>query len=100
MRDSTWASHLGDVKNTTMHDENEHITGWELFVLRAIRQGPWKVLWMPPPRGKERWESYDLIVGPAEVHPEILARLVQHWETYYTETGMFDPGHAFPHVQQ
>ena len=49
---------------------------------------------------------YGLGVDSGEVHdqagaqPEIMARLVQYWETRYTETGMFDPSHAFPHVQQ
>jgi hypothetical protein len=89
-----------------MHDEKQHITGWELFGPRVIHQGPWRLLWMSPPRGKERWEVYGLSVDSGEVHdqagaqPEIMARLVQYWETCYTETGMFDPSHAFPHVQQ
>lgn len=49
---------------------------------------------------------YGLGVDSGEVHdqagaqPEVMARLVQYWETCYTETGMFDPSHAFPHVQQ
>jgi hypothetical protein len=61
---------------------------------------------MPPPRGKERWEVYGLSVDSGAVHdqagaqPEIVACLVQYWETCYTGTGMFDPSHAFPHVQQ
>jgi arylsulfatase A-like enzyme len=103
---SSGASHLRDVKNATMHDENQHIAGWELFGLRVIHQGPWKLLWMPPPRGKERWELYDLSLNTGEVHdqvdaqPEIMAHLVQHWETCYTETGMFGPRHAFPYIQQ
>jgi hypothetical protein len=56
--------------------------------------------------GKERWEVYGLSVDSGEVHyqagapPEIMVRLVQCWETCCTETGMFDPSHAFPHVQQ
>jgi hypothetical protein len=37
---------------------------------------------------------------PAGAQPEIMARLVQYWETCYTEIGMFGPSHAFPHVQQ
>jgi hypothetical protein len=42
------------------------------------------------------WEVHD----QAGAQPEIMARLVQYWETCYTETGMFDPSRAFPHVQQ
>ena len=47
---------------------------------------------------------YGLGVDSGEVHdqvgaqPEIMARLVQYWETCYTETGMIDLSHVFPHV--
>lgn len=108
IRGASWENHLRsfDLSTTTVHDEQEHITGWELFGLRAIRKGHWKAVWMPEPRGKEQWELYDLSVDPGEIHDlaakelDILAKLVQHWETYYTETGMFDYGHEFPYVMQ
>jgi len=35
----------------------------------------------------------------AEMEPKKLQEMVQHWETYYAETGMFDPGHDFPMVK-
>lgn len=108
MRGSSWVGHLAsrDLPGTSVHDENEYITGWELFGLRAIRQGPWKAVWMPEPRGKDRWELYDMKMDPGEIHDladvevEILERLIKHWERYYTETGMFDYGHNFPYVMQ
>ncbi|OKL57889.1 Arylsulfatase [Talaromyces atroroseus] len=108
IRGSSWVGHLqsGDLTGTTVHDEQEHVTGWELFGLRAIRQGDWKALWMSPPRGKDRWELYNVASDPAEIHdeadnhPEILERLVKHWETYYTETGIFEYGHDFAYVMQ
>lgn len=108
IRGSSWVSHLSskNLPNTSVHDENEYITGWELFGLRAIRQGPWKALWMPPPRGHERWELYNVAKDPGEIHdkaetePKILEQLVKHWERYFTETGMFDYGHLFPYVLQ
>ncbi|OJJ44492.1 hypothetical protein ASPZODRAFT_71623 [Penicilliopsis zonata CBS 506.65] len=108
MRGASWLTHLqsGDLKQTSVHDEQNHITGWELFGQRAIRQGSWKAVWMLPPRGKECWELYNLAVDPGEIHdqaanePEILERLVKHWETYYTETGMFEYGHNFPYAMQ
>ncbi|EXJ80886.1 arylsulfatase [Capronia epimyces CBS 606.96] len=108
MRGSSWVPHLTspDLQSSSVHDENEHITGWELFGLRAIRRGPWKALWMPPPRGKDCWELYNVADDPGEMHdkaddePDILEILVKHWEQYYTETGMFDYGHVFPYVMQ
>ncbi|KAM0327109.1 hypothetical protein ACHAQA_006237 [Verticillium albo-atrum] len=101
VRGSSWAPHLYD-QAPAFHDEEKEITGWELFGLRAIREGPWKALYMSAPRGKDRWELYNMTRDPgemndlAEVEPGVLARLVEHWEVYYAETGMFDPGHEFP----
>ncbi|KAF9879041.1 Arylsulfatase [Colletotrichum karsti] len=104
VRGESWVPHL-TAKSAGFHDEEHHITGWELFGLRAIRQGPWKALYMTAPRGKDRWELYNLDKDPGEIHdladsePEILQKLVEHWEVYYAETGMFDPGHEFPYVK-
>ena len=104
MRGSSWAPHLRDITGTSVHDPVAHVTGWELFGQRAIRQGPWKALWMTMPRGKEQWELYNLDQDPGEIHdlaqaePELLKKMVQHWETYYVETGMFDAGHRFGYV--
>lgn len=100
-RGSSWVPHLQG-KNGSFHDEENEITGWELFGLRAIRMGHWKALYMTAPRGKDKWELYNLTIDPGEVHdlaesePAMLDKLVKHWETYYAETGMFDPGHEFP----
>ncbi|EOO02334.1 putative arylsulfatase protein [Phaeoacremonium minimum UCRPA7] len=80
-----------------VHDENTAVTGWELFGLRAIREGKWKAIYMASPRGNEQWELYDMEADPGEIHdkaleePDVLKRLVQHWNVYYNEVGMFDP---------
>ncbi len=98
---TSWTRHLSSVA-PSFHDEEKQITGWELFNLRAIRQGCWKALYMPAPRGKDRWELYNVSVDPGEIHDlaeaetEILERLVAYCETYYTETGMFDSGQLYP----
>ncbi|KAF5978088.1 Arylsulfatase [Fusarium coicis] len=100
VRGSSWVSHLED-QSPAFHDEEKEITGWELFGLRAIRQGHWKALYMTAPRGKDKWELYNLKNDPGELHdladsnPDIMDRLVNLWEIYYSETGMFDPGHEF-----
>lgn len=101
VRGRSWMPHLDSSKDLTMapsvHDENTAVTGWELFGLRAIREGKWKAIYMTPPRGNEQWELYDMEADPGEIHdksseePEILKRLVQHWNVYYNEVGMFDP---------
>lgn len=65
--------------------------------MRAIREGKWKAVWVAQPRGKDEWELFNVETDPAEIHdlaesqPGVLARLVQHWEQYYAETGMVQP---------
>ncbi|OAL54227.1 arylsulfatase [Pyrenochaeta sp. DS3sAY3a] len=104
VRGATWVPHLKG-EQVGFHDEDEEITGWELFGLRAIRKGPWKALWMTAPRGREEWELYNLNDDPGEIHDlatketKKLAELVAHWEIYYAETGMFDYGHEFGYVK-
>lgn len=103
MRGASWTPHLGG-RQAGFHDEEKEITGWELFGLRAIREGHWKALYMTVPRGKDAWELYNLADDPGEMHdlaekePKVLERLVKHWETYYAETGMFDPGQEFKYT--
>jgi arylsulfatase A-like enzyme len=97
LRGTSWVSHLESqhLGTTTIHDENLAITGWELFGNRAIRLGQYKAIWLPPPRGAGDWELYNVETDPAEVHdlatedPELMKLMITHWETYYTETGMF-----------
>lgn len=103
MRGFSWLAHLrGD--QAQFHAHEHDITGWELFGLRAIRQGKYKALYMNAPRGKDAWELYNMEADPGEVYdladkePEVLEDLIRKWEVYYAETGMFDPGHAFPAV--
>lgn len=97
-RGKSWVQHLQSPdyadNKSTVHGEDTHIHGWELFGNRAIREGKWKAVWQAEPRGKEDWELYDMENDPAEMHDksatelEVMRRLIQHWEKYYAETGM------------
>ncbi|KAI8233090.1 putative sulfatase [Colletotrichum sp. SAR 10_86] len=97
-RGKSWVSHLSSpdysAADSTVHGEDVHVHGWELFGLRAIREGKWKAVWLNKPRGKDDWELYDVEKDPAEMsdvsdkEPEVMRRLVNHWERYYAETGM------------
>ena len=68
--------------------------GWELCGRAAIRRGPWKADFIPFPKGISAWQLYDLAADPgetedlAQTHPDILAELLGHWETYCAETGV------------
>ena len=101
VRGKSWVKHLGTTSDLaaapSVHDENTDVIGWELFGLRAVREGKWKAVYMTAPRGEEQWELYDMDKDPGEIHdkakdePEIMARLIEHWNVYYNEVGMFDP---------
>ena len=95
-RGRPWVPHLTtvDYTKTSVHNDDVQVHGWELFNQRAIREGYWKAVWIPKPHGKDDWELYDVRKDPAEMHDlsesqtEMLKRLIEHWETYYAETGM------------
>ncbi|CAG8238441.1 unnamed protein product [Penicillium olsonii] len=95
-RGQSWVSHLasGDLQKTSVHKEDVHIHGWELFGQRAIREGKWKAVWIAKPRGNDEWELFDVEADPSELNDvsqtrsDVLDRLIQHWEQYYAETGM------------
>ncbi|KAK0644762.1 Arylsulfatase [Lasiodiplodia hormozganensis] len=95
-RGKSWVPYLkGEAE--AVHPEGQDVTGWELFGQRAIRKGKWKAVFIPAPLGKEEWELYNIDEDPGENHdlaeqkPEVLVQLLEEWEKYYTETGMFDP---------
>jgi arylsulfatase A-like enzyme len=84
-----------------VHDA-ETGTGWELFGRRAIRQGDWKAVHLPPPHGTGDWQLYDLSSDPGEIddlagsRPEILAELLRLWERYVQDNGVIvDPVSVF-----
>lgn len=82
------------------------IVGWELFFQRAIRQGDWKAVYLPPsgqrpydpgarPQGK--WELFNLRDDPAEARdlaaeqPERLKSLIAAWDDYAKSSGVLLP---------
>lgn len=71
--------------------------GFEYHGQRALRQGDWKILWQAPPLGSGTWQLYQLARDPiehddlADVHPEILNRLIEEWERYAEHNGVVLP---------
>jgi arylsulfatase A-like enzyme len=76
-----------------VHDDT-HVTGWELFGRRAVRQGDWTAVFIPAPAGPGVWQLYDLARDPGETRdlaaaePARLQTLLAHWETYVEENGV------------
>lgn len=106
IRGASWVPHLTG-QHGEFHGEETVITGWELMGGRAIREGRFKALSMPPPRGMGEWELYDVEDDPGEVRDlagleewrGVLERLKELWQVYYFETGLFDVGHRFPFAE-
>jgi arylsulfatase A-like enzyme len=76
-----------------IHDTNE-VFGWELWGREANHRGNWKAGFIPYPAGTSAWQLYELSTDPGESenlasqHPDILAELLDLWETYCEETGV------------
>lgn len=71
-------------------------TGWELFGQRAIRDGNYKAVFVPPPYGDGKWKLFDLKNDPGEIEdirqkkPEVFIKLLDHWAIYKAETGLIE----------
>lgn len=74
--------------------EKDFIQGWETCGRAALRFGDWKIVYIPKPKGPERWQLYNLADDPGEVHdladahPERLRQLLKLWDQYVIETGV------------
>lgn len=95
MQGRSWASMMAGDEVSPRRDGDW--LGFEFWGMRAVRQGPWKALWMHEPFGTEEWELYDLDTDPGERvdragdEPRILARLQALWSQYAEENGVILP---------
>ncbi|KAK5105705.1 hypothetical protein LTR62_002358 [Meristemomyces frigidus] len=77
----------------TIHPK-DFINGWETCGRAAVRCGDWKIVFIPKPKGPEKWQMYNLARDQGEVHdlaeqePERLARMIKMWDRYVLETGV------------
>lgn len=80
--------------STSRIHAEDHITGWETCGRAAVRCGDWKIVFIPKPKGPEKWQMYNLAKDPGEIHdqadkdPERLARMIKMWDQYVLETGV------------
>lgn len=72
----------------------DFVNGWETCGRAACRKGDWKIVFIPKPKGPEKWQLYNLKSDPGEVHdvaekePEKLKELLKLWDDYVLETGV------------
>lgn len=80
-------------KQSQVHT-GDFVCGWETCGRAAVRFANWKIVYIPKPKGPERWQLYDLSIDPGEVHdlaekdPERLKKMVKLWDQYVLETGV------------
>jgi len=83
-----------------VHSPDEAIS-FELHGQRAVRQGQWKLVWLPKPVGGAKWALYDLSSDPAEQHdlsdrfPDRYRMLVTAWGEFAKEVHIDESAAAF-----
>lgn len=74
--------------------EQEFIQGWETCGRAACRMGDWKIVFIPKPKGPEKWQLYNLANDKGEVrdlaeeYPEKMKELLKLWDQYVLEVGV------------
>lgn len=74
----------------------DFIQGWETCGRAAVRRGDWKIVFIPKPRGPERWQLYNLSKDPGEVNDlsehsdqaHRMKEMLKLWDQYVLETGV------------
>ena len=94
MRGVSWVDFLKGEKER-IHPA-DFIHGWETCGRAAIRHGDWKAVFIPAPKGPERWQLYNLALDPGEVRDlsekpeqeERMKSMMKLWDQYVLETGV------------
>ncbi|KAJ6164018.1 hypothetical protein N7470_002690 [Penicillium chermesinum] len=92
MRGKSWYPYITG-QSDRIHPK-DFIQGWETCGRAALRYGDWKIVFLPKPKGPEKWQLYNLIQDPGEIHdladkePERLNQLLKLWDQYVLETGV------------
>ena len=83
-------------KANVVHEDDIAVS-WELFGMRAVRMGDFKLLWLAKPYGTGDWQLYDLARDPGELndlstlHPKLHTEMIEIWNRYSRETGVILP---------
>ena len=77
--------------------EDDTAVSWELFGMRAVRKGDFKLLRLVAPFGPAEWQLYDLAKDPGETTDlsesmsERRSEMIEIWNRYSKETGVLLP---------
>lgn len=90
----SWRRYLNG-QDKHIHDD-DHVTGWELFGYRALRQGAFKALYIPKPFGPEERLLFNILDDPGETRdladekPQKLEALVELYGNYCMRNGVIE----------
>lgn len=83
-------------KAKVVHEDDTAVS-WELFGMRAVRKGDFKLLRLVAPFGADEWQLYNLAKDPGETvdlsgrMPELRSEMIEIWKRYSKETGVILP---------
>jgi arylsulfatase A-like enzyme len=83
--------------NASMVHENDSAASWELFGMRAVRKGDYKLLWLIEPFGPDKWQLFNLANDPGETFdlsakmPALRSEMIEIWNNYSQDTGIVLP---------
>ena len=83
-------------ETTTLHPADQSF-GFELFGMRGLRQGDWKISNINKPFGSSDWQLFNLATDPGEIHnlasaePDKLKQLIAQWQRYSERVGIVLP---------
>lgn len=77
--------------------QDDTAVSWEMFGMRAVRKGDFKLLRLIKPFGQDEWQLYNLKKDPAEITdlskkmPRLKKEMIDIWNSYAEETGVILP---------
>ena len=82
--------------------EDDDAVAFEVSGAAALYQGPWKITKTPEPFGDGTWQLFNIQRDPgettdiSETHPEILQALLNKYDDYATQVGVYElpPGQS------
>lgn len=96
---------LANGQPTHIHAE-DYAVGFEIAGSGALRQGDWKITFVPKPRGPQKWELFNVRLDPGETNdlretePDKFNQLLALWEKYKKDVGVVGLAGEYPSVVQ
>ena len=110
LRGRSWVSYLKALETGSptatsqdflIHGE-DYVTGFEISGSGALRKGHYKLVFVPAPRGPQRWELFNVKEDPGETkdlkddEPQRFKDMMKLWEEYKREVGVIGVAGEYP----